>query len=179
MDEPKTTDRSAASPEPLSLAQAPPSGVVYVWASLQDNLKMEVPDGHGYFFFAAAGPPADRDLVDQFPRCDFDRGRHRPGGAASRCCSASAMPWKTSSHQPGLVWRSSRMVGYQGLSSRSSSHRQSGEKGKAIQTGIPSAPARCAIDVSTLMTRSRLFITAAVSRKSPKWLPRSVTGKRP
>jgi len=56
MDEPKTTDRSAASPEPLSLAQAPPSGVTSVRASLQDNLKMEVPDGHGCFFFRRRWP---------------------------------------------------------------------------------------------------------------------------
>ena len=35
------------------------------------------------------------------------------------------------------------MVGYQGLSSRASSYRQSGATGRATHTGTPSAPARC------------------------------------
>ena len=56
MDEPKTTGRSAAASEPVSLAGAPPSGVGCVWTSLQDNLKMEVPDGHGCFFFRRRWP---------------------------------------------------------------------------------------------------------------------------
>ena len=75
------------------------------------------------------------------------------------------------------------MVGYQGLSSRSSSQRQSGANGRATQTGTPSAPARWAMAVSEVMTRSRFFMTAAVSMKAPvvssSRLPRSVTGKRP
>ena len=48
------------------------------------------------------------------------------------------------------------MVGYQGLSSRASSHRQSGATGRATHTGTPSAPARWATAVSAVMTRSRI-----------------------
>ena len=53
-----------------------------------------------------------------------------------------------------LFWRNSRIVGYQGLSSRPSSQRQSVTHGSGTQTGLPSAPARCATDVSTVITRS-------------------------
>ena len=41
------------------------------------------------------------------------------------------------------------MVGYHGLSVRSSNQRQSGENGTSNATGLPIAPARCATDVST------------------------------
>ncbi len=51
-------------------------------------------------------------------------------------------------------WRNRRAVGYHGLSSRSSSHRQSGTRAQQHPHGLPSAPARCARLVSTLITRS-------------------------
>ncbi len=41
-----------------------------------------------------------------------------------------------------------------------------GENFTASQTGRPSAPARCASEVSTVMTRSRFSITAAASMKA-------------
>ena len=53
-----------------------------------------------------------------------------------------------------------------GESGRFNIHRQSGAKGKSIQTGLPIAPARWATAVSTEITRSRLAISAAVSAKS-------------
>ena len=59
------------------------------------------------------------------------------------------------------------MVGYQGLSERPSSHRQSGASGRATQTATPNAPAKWAVAVSEVITRSRLAITAAVSKKGP------------
>jgi hypothetical protein len=62
--------------------------------------------------------------------------------------------------------RNNRALGYQGLSSRSSSQRQSGACVNKIQTGLPNAPARCATLVSTDMTRSSCDISAAVSEKS-------------
>ena len=73
----------------------------------------------------------------------------------------------TPGHSPCRCWRKSRMVGYQGLSSRSRSQRQSGAKGSITQTGLASAPARCATAVSAVITRSRLAISAAVSARSP------------
>jgi len=54
--------------------------------------------------------------------------------------------------------RNSRIVGYQGLSDRSSNQRQSGEKGSSTQTGFPKAPARWATDVSTEITKSNCEI---------------------
>ena len=69
------------------------------------------------------------------------------------------------------------MVGYQGESSRFVIHRQSQTEGRTIQTGTPRAPARWAGELSAEITRSRFFITAAVSAKSSMWRPRSVTEK--
>ena len=63
--------------------------------------------------------------------------------------------------------RNNRIVGYQGESSRSTNQRQSGDAHSATQTGTPSAPARCAVAVSDVMTKSRFFITAAVSMNAP------------
>ena len=60
---------------------------------------------------------------------------------------ARAIRSKTSGHSPSVVWRKSRIVGYHGESSRSSSQRQSGENCSASQTGAPRAPAKCAIAV--------------------------------
>ena len=59
------------------------------------------------------------------------------------------------------------------------SQRQQHTDGNGTHTGTPSAPARWAGDVSTLMTRSRFFMTAAVSLKSSQVLPRSTMGNRP
>src|SRR5262249_42740486 len=56
--------------------------------------------------------------------------------------SAAAMRSKTMSQPPRPDWRKRQAVGYQGLSSRPISQRQSGADESAIQTGIPSAPAR-------------------------------------
>src|SRR5688572_12466333 len=50
---------------------------------------------------------------------------------ASRCRRAAAISWKTDSQSPRCFWRNRRIVGYQGLSLRSRSQRQSGMKGKA------------------------------------------------
>jgi hypothetical protein len=72
----------------------------------------------------------------------------------------------TASHAPGARWRNSRAVGYQGLSSRSDNQRQSGRWASRIHTGLPSAPARCATDVSTVTTRSSAAMAAAMSAKS-------------
>ena len=62
-----------------------------------------------------------------------------------------------------LCCRNSRIVGYQGLSSRSSSHRHSGRMAAAA-TGLPSAPAKCATAVSTETTRSRFSMTPPCPR---------------
>ena len=70
-------------------------------------------------------------------------------------------------------WRSSLAVGYQGLSSRPASQRQSAEKGSQIQTGLPMAPARWATEVSTEITRSNCAMAAAVSAKSANSAPSS------
>src|SRR6266550_4766885 len=76
----------------------------------------------------------------------------------------AALTWLTTLAQsPREGWRNSRIVGYHGLSLRSSSQRQSAAACSMSQTGTPSAPARCATIVSTVMTRSRAAIVAAVS----------------
>src|SRR5450759_2178618 len=66
-------------------------------------------------------------------------------------------------------------VGYHGLSSRSSSHRQSQLNGNNIHTGLPIAPARWATDVSTEITTSINCTSAAVSVKSFSSLPKCST----
>src|SRR5580658_591300 len=73
---------------------------------------------------------------------------------------------KAPSHRRLSSCRNNRAVGYQGLSSRSSSQRQSGTNGSNIQTGLASAPARWATLVSTATTRSMFAASAAVSEKS-------------
>src|SRR5205814_912432 len=55
---------------------------------------------------------------------------------------ASAISRNTGAHSPAFSWRKSFMVGYQGVSSRSSIQRQSGAKGSATHVGTPNAPAR-------------------------------------
>src|SRR6266702_592951 len=69
----------------------------------------------------------------------------------------------TSDQFPGELCRKSRAEGYQGLSVRSISQRQSAAYGRRTQTGFPILPAKCAIEVSTVITRSISAIWAAVS----------------
>ncbi|OGA66360.1 MAG: hypothetical protein A3G81_33350 [Betaproteobacteria bacterium RIFCSPLOWO2_12_FULL_65_14] len=76
-------------------------------------------------------------------------------------------------------FRNRRIVGYQGLSWRSTSQRQSAGWARTVQTGFAMAPARCTTAVSIEMTRSRLAISAAVSEKSRKcalWLISAMPG---
>src|ERR1700685_985522 len=80
----------------------------------------------------------------------------------------------TVDQSPAIFWRKRRAVGYHGLSSRSRSQRQSGLRVSKIQTGLPSAPARCATAVSTVMTRSRLAIAAAGSAEALRLVERSM-----
>ena len=68
------------------------------------------------------------------------------------------------------------MEGYQGLSLRSSNHRQQVSNRLSIHTGLPSAPARWQTAVSTLMTRSSPMISAAVSAQSFRRALTSCTG---
>jgi hypothetical protein len=58
------------------------------------------------------------------------------------------------------------MPAYQGVSSRSSSQRKSGLGGSSSQTGVPTAPARCATALSTVTTRSSWRSMAALSVQS-------------
>ena len=58
------------------------------------------------------------------------------------------------------------MLGYQGLSSRSSSQRQQVSYLFSSQTGLPSDAAKCAVEVSTAITKSKFITSAAVSEKS-------------
>ena len=67
---------------------------------------------------------------------------------------------------------------YQGESVRSSSQRQSAGAGIMTQAGRPMAPARWATALSTVMTRSRFCISAAVSPKSVRLAPWSVMPAR-
>jgi len=90
--------------------------------------------------------------------------------------SSPCIASKTSCQFPAAFCRKSRAAGYQGLSSRSSIQRQSGTRLSATQTGRPRAPARWAIDVSQVMTRSRLCMMAAVSRNASAPLSKSSPG---
>ncbi len=71
---------------------------------------------------------------------------------------------------PVAVCRNNRMVGYQGLSVRSSSHLHSAGKGNSSATALPIAPARWATEVSTEISRSSCATTAAVSAKFCEFL---------
>ena len=55
--------------------------------------------------------------------------------------SADRILWNTPDQSPGLLWRNSRMVGYQGVVSPCNPQRAIGNSGDAIHTGRPSAPA--------------------------------------
>jgi hypothetical protein len=89
------------------------------------------------------------------------------GRPLARARSSVAIRANTPAQSPGLVWRNSRNVGYHGVSSRSLNQRLSAANGSATHAATLSAPARCATDVSLVTTRSRLAITAAVSRNAP------------
>ncbi len=102
------------------------------------------------------------DLADDAPR------------ATSSDFNSLSMRANTPCQSPLAVWRNSRMVGYQGQSSRPISQRQSGTCLSASQIGRPSAPARWATPVSELMTRSQLSRIAAVSRKESGPVSKSV-----
>ena len=81
---------------------------------------------------------------------------------SDRACATSAT---TPSQSPSRFCRNRRAVGYHGVSVRPSSQRQSALNGSMIQTGLPSAPARCANDVSIDSTMSICATSAAVSAK--------------
>src|SRR5262249_6102117 len=87
--------------------------------------------------------------------------------ADARARTASAIWANTPGQSPALDCRNSRVAGYQGLSSRLSSHRHSGTCMRATNVGCPSAPARAAIELHGVTMRSRFIITAAVSRNAP------------
>src|SRR5579875_3061621 len=71
------------------------------------------------------------------------------------------------------------MVGYQGVSVRCKSQRQSGAKGSISQTGLPMAPARWPSDVSTEITKSTDCKIAMVSPKSKSEGPRLTSSASP
>jgi hypothetical protein len=60
----------------------------------------------------------------------------------NRCRSSFPTRAITDSQSPGRVCRKRRIVGYHGVSSRSSIQRQSADAGSKVQVGTPSAPAR-------------------------------------
>ena len=60
----------------------------------------------------------------------------------------------TPAQSPGGGWRKRRAVGYQGVVSVCCIQRQSARWGSRIQTGLAMAPARWAMQVSVVMTRS-------------------------
>ena len=68
------------------------------------------------------------------------------------------------------------MLGYQGESERPAIQRQSIVSGSISQTGLPSAPAKWATEVSMVMTRSRQEIRTAESAKSLISAVRSTSG---
>ena len=58
------------------------------------------------------------------------------------------------------------LTGTTGCRVLSTIHRQSAQVGRSTHTGRPAAPARCATDVSTVMSRSSVSSIASVSVKS-------------
>src|SRR4029077_18844801 len=91
---------------------------------------------------------------------------YRADAALTSLRSSPSISAKAGSQQLHSTWRNRRRVGYQGLSLRSSSHRQSGTYRNATHVGRPSAPAKCATEVSDVMIRSSASMTAAVSMKA-------------
>src|SRR5262245_58061056 len=100
-------------------------------------------------------------------QCFDKRGHVCSHSAAAFSNSAAAIARNTDSQSPKAVCRNNRSVGYQGLSRRAVSQRQSGESRTATHAGTPRAPARWATALSDAMTRSSVFMIAAVSRKAP------------
>src|SRR5450755_581540 len=78
-------------------------------------------------------------------------------------CNASRTASMTSAHWKCVDCRNRRIDGYQAVTSLVRPQRQSAARGSKVHTGLPSAPARCATEVSTEITRSRHAIAAAVS----------------
>ena len=74
----------------------------------------------------------------------------------------------TGPQSPERVCRYSRKVGYQRLHPSDRPQRQQVSCRFRSQTGFPSAAARCATAVSTLITRSRPVTRAAVSARSER-----------
>lgn len=81
----------------------------------------------------------------------------------------------TAGQLDSVGWRNNFMVGYQGVVRARWSQRQSPRCGSMTQTGLPSAPARCALDVSMVMTRSSVAMIAAASAKLESLEQASVT----
>ena len=77
------------------------------------------------------------------------RSPERRSRYAAHAPSASAAAAMASGRRLGPGERNRRSVGYQGVSVRSSSHRQSGAWGSITQAGRPMTPARCTTAVST------------------------------
>jgi YD repeat-containing protein len=121
---------------------------------------VQQPDGglSGTVFDPAGNISATYDAVGDYTTSCYD---------ALNCCKPSAIRANTSSQSPSLICRNKRIVGYQGVSARSRSQRQSAIWASATQTGTLNAPARWAVAVSAVITRSKPCITAAVSRNAP------------
>ena len=83
----------------------------------------------------------------------------------------------TPSQSCGAGCRYNFIVGYHGVSGRFSIQRQSGANASRAQTGKPKAPARCAIAVSTVISKSNCESTSAVCAKSVNREP--ISGIRP
>ena len=92
---------------------------------------------------------------------------------------AAATAAATGSQLRSADCRKRRAEGYQGLSARPRSQRQSGAWGSMTQTGLPIAPARWAIEVSTVTTSSKHSMTAIVSPKSRSSGPGSTAAPAP
>jgi hypothetical protein len=100
---------------------------------------------------------------------------YRPTAAPREASSSRMMRATTPSQSSIAGCLNSRAVGYQGLSSRPSSHRQSATYCRRTHTGLPMAPAGCTTDVSDEMTRSSKDMIAAVSPKSSIASPNCMT----
>ena len=107
-----------------------------------------------------------RPREDPARQRDEFRNRRAQAHIADRSRNASTTRLITPSQSPGVSWMKRRADGYHGESVRPRSHRQQVSKRDKIQTGLFSAPARWAVEVSTAITRSRHSIMAAVSPKS-------------
>src|SRR5258706_2129620 len=106
----------------------------------------------------------NRDLVNELAPGNRHRWNHESLRTSAR--KSSAIAANTASQSPGAGWRNRRSDLYHGLSLRSTIQRQSGICFSATQVGRPSAPARCGIAVSEVITRSRFCMIAGVSTKA-------------